>query len=154
MLSLVEDAPKIYDIIKGSKPLDLNSEYCYLILCLHFFETCVVAEWNSRIIGFISAYIQPAKKDTLFVWQVAVHQSARQKGVALKMLKHLLKRDVMMRISFVETTVTPSNQASRMMFYSLAKDLETMCVESDQFSEEMFDGDGHEREVLFRIGPF
>ncbi|OQB56060.1 MAG: L-2,4-diaminobutyric acid acetyltransferase [Deltaproteobacteria bacterium ADurb.Bin151] len=68
----VSDAPSIERLVRFSPPLDVNSHYCYLIICAHFFQTSVVACSNDHVCGFISAYIRPDQQDTLFVWQVAV----------------------------------------------------------------------------------
>jgi L-2,4-diaminobutyric acid acetyltransferase len=54
---------------------------------------------------------------------------------------------------FLETTITPSNEASRRLFLSLARDLEARCRVTSFFSEEDFGGENHEAEDLFRIGP-
>ena len=69
---VIGDGTAIYELIRQSPPLDLNSRYLYLLLCDHFSESCIIAESESRTVGFISAYGHPKKQETLFVWQVAV----------------------------------------------------------------------------------
>ncbi|MEA2101192.1 MAG: diaminobutyrate acetyltransferase [Thermodesulfobacteriota bacterium] len=150
----LDDANEIYRLIKSSPPLDLNSLYYYLILSDHFSETSVVALYKGAVAGYISAYIHPKKADTLFVWQVVVSSSVRRQGVGLSMLLAILKRKGLEGVSWIETTVTPSNNASRKMFHSLAKRLNTKCEESTYFSGEHFGDQGHEEERLLRIGPF
>ena len=88
----VADAPFIEKLVKDSPPLDLNSLYCYLILCAHFSRTSVVACDADAVCGFISAYLRPDEEDTLFVWQVAVDKKYRGKGVARSMLSSILNR--------------------------------------------------------------
>lgn len=149
----IQDGNAIYTLIKSSPPLDLNSPYCYLLICRHFSETSVLAETGNGISGFISAYIPPSNPDTLFVWQVAVHERSRKQGLATMMLSRILARPGLARIQYIETTVTPSNRASETLFRRYARKLGTSCTESVCFPAGLFGSGPHEEEVLFRIGP-
>ena len=150
---VANDGPAVHALIERCKPLDLNSRYCYLILCEHFPSTSVVVEEAGAVVAFISAYIPPERRDTLFVWQVAVDARLRGKGVARKMLRHLLSRPNLKRASYVEATVNPSNEASRSLFKALSR--ECSCTMSEQllFPARMFGNEGHEQENLIRVGP-
>ncbi len=66
------DAVRVHDLVARCPPLDANSLYCNLLQCSHFSETCVVAERNGDLHGWVSGYIRPDRPDVLFVWQVAV----------------------------------------------------------------------------------
>jgi L-2,4-diaminobutyric acid acetyltransferase len=112
-----------------------------------------VAECDSGIVGFISAYIHPGQADTLFVWQVAVSSKMRNMGIATSTLKKLLERPNLNTVSYIETTVTPSNRPSISFFSAFAEMLGSACIESVYFPEYLFGGNGHEDEILFRIGP-
>jgi len=150
----IEDGPYIHNLVERSKPLDLNSLYSYLLLTDHFRDTCIIAQREGHIVGFISAYVHPSRKDTLFVWQVAVDSQERGKGVAGKMLDKLLQRSGLKNVSCLETTVNPSNRMSRSLFESFAKKMNAPCNTSVLFPEELFGEGHHEAEILFRIGPF
>lgn len=149
----VSDGNAIHQLVGLCPPLDLNSGYAYLLLCVHHAQSCVIAEHPQGIAGFVSAYRLPAKPDVVFIWQVAVAPHARGQGLALQMLKHLLKRPALTGWRWVETTVTPSNLASKRVFESLAADLSAGCEERMFFSKEDFHDQRHEPEVLMRIGP-
>ncbi|MGC9443452.1 MAG: diaminobutyrate acetyltransferase [Candidatus Methanospirareceae archaeon] len=150
----IRDGAKIHALVKNSAPLDVNSRYCYLVLCRYFFRTCVVAEEHNEIIGFISGFRPPLSDNVFFVWQVAVDSQNRRRGLGKRMLHELLHRPENSDIRFLETTVTPSNGASRLLFQSLAQDLDAPCKESVCFSQEVFGSEAHEAEYLVRIGPF
>ncbi|HHO75510.1 MAG TPA: diaminobutyrate acetyltransferase [Deltaproteobacteria bacterium] len=150
----VSDGPDIHSLIERSRPLDLNSLYSYLLLADHFRDTCIVAERDGKIAGFISAYVHPSKNNTLFVWQVAVGEQERGNGVAGRMLDNLFDRPGLASVSFLETTVNPSNDGSRRLFESFAKRFQAPLVTSVLYPEELFGQGGHEAEILFRIGPF
>jgi L-2,4-diaminobutyric acid acetyltransferase len=150
----LSDGAAIQQLIQDAPPLDVNSTYAYLLLCLHFRDTCVVAEQNGQLAGFISAYVPPRHPDVLFVWQVAVHPSARGKRLGAAMLTELLARDAVAPVRVVETTVSPDNAASRRMFARLADDLHAPLEEQALFPPTLFGGADHDDERLLRIGPF
>ncbi len=150
----IEDGPKIWDIVKHSGVLDLNSTYCYLILCKHFSNTCVVAEQKNELVGFVSAYIPPNSPDVLFIWQIGIIHALRGKGLGQSLILNLLQRPACQKISFIETTVSPNNAPSRALFTGLPQRLGTQFIEHPEFSEALFPKSDHAPEHLFRIGPF
>lgn len=147
------DAAGIWRMVRDSGVLDLNSCYAYLLLTTHFADTCVVACGAERLLGFVTAYFPPARPQVLFVWQIAVAAEARGRGLATRMLRHLLDRDHSQRARYLEATVTPSNDPSRRMFASLAATLGTDFSESPGFTAGEFPTSEHDEEHLIRIGP-
>ena len=150
------DGADICELVENTKPLDPNSCYTYLLLSTHFADTCVVAQDEDEIVGFVSAYRPPKADDVLFVWQVAVKSTARGRGIATAMLNELVERENCKDIAYVEATVTPSNAPSQGLFRSLAKAHNAPCRETCWFPPESFgvdDTQDHEAEILFRIGP-
>lgn len=147
----VSDAESIWNLVASNKPLDENSKYLYILLCHQFSKTCVVAEYDSKIIGFLSGFISPKNPDTLFVWQAAVDDEFRNKGVAKELtFKALSQTDPSVR--FVEATVTPSNKASLKFLQNFASQLDANFTKTSLFSTELLGGN-HEPEDLVRIGP-
>jgi L-2,4-diaminobutyric acid acetyltransferase len=146
------DGFKIHQLIASSPPLDLNSVYSYYLLSEHFRNTCVVAEHGGEVVGFISAYHPPERKNTLFVWQVVVDQALRGQKIAGRMLNNLLQRLNSGELSYLEVTVNPSNTASRRLFERLAKEHAT-TMEEEVFLDAAAFGPGanHESEILLRI---
>lgn len=147
------DGPDIWRLVKDTDNLDLNSAYSYLMLCKYFPDTCVVARYGNKITGFVSAFRPPNRPGIIFVWQVAVARSRRSKGLGTALLKKLLERDACADISFLETTITPSNIPSQSLFRKLAREFDTHCIVSECFSKELFPLDSHEKELMFTIGP-
>jgi L-2,4-diaminobutyric acid acetyltransferase len=146
------DGAAIHELVKDSPPLDVNSRYCYLLLCDHFGESCIIAECKSNIVGFISAYGHPQKQDTLFVWQVAVTEGMRGQGLAGVMLDRILSNSGPW-VTFVETTVTPSNRLSLRFFQTFAERRNVSCRQQMYMKSDLFGNDFHEDEFLLRIGP-
>ncbi|MGD2132292.1 MAG: diaminobutyrate acetyltransferase [Maricaulaceae bacterium] len=148
------DGSAVWELVREVGVLDTNSTYAYLLLCRDFADTCVVAERDGALVGFVTGYRPPKEQDVIFVWQVGVAKQARGRGLASDLLDHLLASEGCRGVRFLETTVSPSNAASRALFEALARRLDTELVESRGFPVDMFPGSGHEAEPRLRIGPF
>jgi L-2,4-diaminobutyric acid acetyltransferase len=147
----LEDIKEVYSLLTANRPyVGLNSRYTYFLLAKDFSDTCVVAEYSGKIVAFSSGYISPSKADTFFSWEAVVHKDYRGNGLQKRML---LKQITVTRVTYFEGTVNPSNESSKKSFRELAKMLETKCEESMMFSEDDFENDGHEAEILYRVGP-
>lgn len=153
-LPTAEDGAAVHDLIGRCPPLDTNSMYCNLVQCSHFSSTSVVAELNGELVGFISGHPVPAGDNTLFIWQVAVGEAARGKGLATKMLKAILQRPQNLDFRHIETTITDDNEGSWALFKGLAKKLNTGLERTVMFDREKHFGGSHDTEYLARIGPF
>lgn len=154
-----DDAAKLHRLVADCPPLDPNSLYCNLLHCTHFAGTSVAAviadkQGPGRLVGFISAYIPPAQPDTLFVWQVAVAEEARGQKLASRMLDAILEREACREVRYVDTTITPGNQASWGLFESWARQHGAATSSKVHFERERHFGGQHEDEHLLRIGPF
>ncbi len=147
------DGKRMWQLVHDAGTLEANTAYCYVLLCDHFADTCLLAETDGRLDGFIAAYRPPGREDTVFVWQIGVAQHARGQGLARRMLRKLIAREDLHGLHFVEATVAPDNAASEALFRSLARSLDVECIESDKYASALFPA-AHEPENLFRIGPF
>jgi L-2,4-diaminobutyric acid acetyltransferase len=147
------DAVRVSDLVASCPPLDQNSTYCNLLQCTDFSDTCVMAERDGEAVGWISGYHPPNEPATLFIWQVAVHKRARGLGLARRMLLELVGRESHDGVSYLKTTITPDNDASRSLFRSFAARTGAPLRETAGFdAKEHFDG-RHASERLITIGP-
>ncbi|SLN51855.1 diaminobutyrate acetyltransferase [Roseisalinus antarcticus] len=136
-----EDGAQVWDLIRACKPLDENSMYCNLLQCDHFRDTCILVELEGEIAGWVSAYVPPTDPDTVFVWQVAVHERARGIGLGRRMLDALLARPETRGTRRLQTTITSDNEASWALFRSFAdKRGGTLTAEPHFEEEDHFDG--------------
>ena len=143
----------MHSLVAQCPPLDPNSVYCNLLQCHHFSTTSIIAEQKKQAIGFISGYLIPEKPNTLFIWQVAVDQSYRGKGLAHQMLLNLLNRESCASVNHINTTITKDNEASWALFKKIAQSLNTELSSDVLFDEKQhFDGQ-HHSEYLVSIGP-
>ncbi|MER5180581.1 diaminobutyrate acetyltransferase [Streptomyces sp. NPDC002896] len=151
----VADGSAIWRIARDSKTLDLNSSYSYLLWCRDFAGTSLVARGaDGEPVGFITGYVRPERPGTLVVWQVAVDEAHRGRGLAAALLEGLTSRvGAEHGISSLETTITPGNTASERLFTSYAERHGAQVVREVLFDAALFPDGGHDPEVLYRIGP-
>ena len=144
---------QISELIKNSPPLDLNSTYLYFIQSHYFNKTCAIAVNEiDRVIGFVSGFQDPRKKDTLFIWQVAISEDARGNGLASKLIHFILQEHPHMQ--FIETTITKDNASSISLFNKISQELNTNIIEEPFLDKTKHFLNQHDSENLFRIGPF
>ncbi|RCS46102.1 diaminobutyrate acetyltransferase [Bremerella cremea] len=149
----VEDGAKLRELVANSQEMDDNSCYLYLLLCQDFADTCVVAESNETIVGFVTGYTPPQRPTSLFVWQVVVAPEARRQGLAKRMLDVLIQQFPGEKLEFVEATITPDNVPSRSLFNALARSLHTEINYTPYFRADHFGNFAHDPEELCRVGP-
>lgn len=149
-----EDGPRVTALIARCPPLDPNSAYCNLLQCTHFAASCIVAEREGEIVGWISGYRLPDEPDRFFVWQVAVSSTARGEGLAGRMLDALLQRPGLRGVTHMLTTITPDNEASWALFRGFARRRGADISDSPFFDRDAHFGGHHASERLATIGPF
>lgn len=147
-----EDSAALHTLVRVNPPLDMNSAYCNALQCTHFSDTCIVAERDGGLIGFVSGYIKPAEPHIYFLWQVGVSREGRGHGLAMKMIQAILARDACRGVTELNTTITRSNQASRALFARLAEKEKADIAEEEEYFTKKHLG-GHAAESLFRIRP-
>lgn len=148
------DGKYFWEIAKASKTLDLNSTYHYLLMCRHFGKTCIAAEEGGNIVGFVVSYVPPTTPDAVFVWQVAVDEKARGRGLGVEMLVRVFGNAAGAGVKYLDATITPSNQASVGLFTAAARALNAPFeFEKEFFTSSDFGQTAHEPEILFHIGP-
>jgi L-2,4-diaminobutyric acid acetyltransferase len=152
-LPRAEDGAQISGLIAASPPLDRNSVYCNLLQCTDFADTCVVAERAGQVVGWISAYRPPAAPEHIFVWQVAVDESARGEGLALRMLDALIALPAAAGTTALTTTITHDNAASWALFQAFARRHGAQLVRQPRFDRDAHFGGAHDTEWEARIAP-
>lgn len=153
-MPVAQDGPAITALIAACPPLDGNSSYCNLLQCTHFADSCLVAERDGRIVGWVSGYRLPADPSRLFIWQVAVAAQARGAKLAQRMIAALLERPSVAGVTHLITTITPDNAASWALFRGIAARLSTDLTKTPLFERNAHFVGAHETEWQATIGPF
>jgi L-2,4-diaminobutyric acid acetyltransferase len=150
---IAEDGPAVSALIASSPPLDGNSAYCNLLQCSDFAGTCVVAEREGRLLGWISAYRPPSHPDRIFVWQVAVAAEARGEGLGGRMLDALIARSASRGARELTTTITEANSASWGLFSAFARRHGAVLTRSPRFERDAHFAGAHDTEWQASIAP-
>ncbi|HZG05106.1 MAG TPA: diaminobutyrate acetyltransferase [Streptomyces sp.] len=149
----VEDGAAAWRIARDSGVLDLNSPYSYLLWFRDFARTSVVARGaDGAPVGFVTGYRRPERPGTLVVWQIAVAEGRRGRGLGGAMLDHLAVRLRPRGVRRLEATVTPGNAASGRLFTLFARRHGAALEREVLFDGGLFPA-AHDPEVLYRIGP-
>lgn len=149
----IDDGAEIWKMVDETAALDDNSAYAYFMACRNFAATSVVADAGDDLAGMVTAYPLPDDPQTLFVWQVNVRDEYQGQGVAVRMLKEILKREDCQSVRWVETTVAPGNDASEALFRRIAANLNADISVKEVYGDELFPDGEHKVERLFVIGP-
>ncbi len=148
----LKDGYEVNQLVKQCKPLDENSVYCNILQCYHFKDTSICVRYSGEICGFVSGYIIP-QTNSLFIWQVAVSETQRGKGLALKMISKILESEACSNVNNIKTSITNSNTSSQRLFTKIADKYSTQ-IKSEAFINQAnhFNGE-HESEYLYTVGP-
>jgi L-2,4-diaminobutyric acid acetyltransferase len=147
------DAKEIVNLIKIGGILDINSEYLYLLQSTHFNETCSVAIYENKVIGFVSGYLVPNEEEKLFIWQVAVSNKFRGQNLAMQIIMDIFNRNNSRKeVKYILSTVSPNNTSSQRVFEKIANNFNTKIENKTLFSLDDFIN-AHEIEVQYLIGP-
>jgi L-2,4-diaminobutyric acid acetyltransferase len=149
-----DDGAGMWRVVEDCGVLDRNSSYLYLLLARDFAANCVVAEMAGETVGFVTGFRRPSRPDAVFLWQVGILPQAQGQGLGKRLVAAFLRQPGARDARWLETTITPSNEASRGLFRAIARDLGTDCKVSPCFTPDLFPESGHEPEELFEIGPF
>ena len=149
-----EDGAAVHDLIAACPPLDTNSLYMNLIQTTHFAQTCALAREDNEVIGWVSGHIPPEEPDVFFLWQVAVGEKARGRGVPKRLVADIFSRPSCKDVRYLKTTITPDNEASWGLFRSIARWLDAPLKDTKFFDKDAHFKGRHDSEILVTIGPF
>lgn len=149
----MEDGVSVWRAVEQTGTLEQNTAYFYAIFCSDFSDTCLIAEQENEIAGFVIGYHPPSQPGTAFCWQIGVLPHWRGHGLGQRLLRAWLDMSANRHIEWITATVAVDNAASSRLFKSFSQSLGVACDVSPHFSERHFPP-GHSAEPIYRIGPF
>jgi len=149
--STLGDGLAIWEVVKATGVLDVNSTYCYHLLSHFFGETTVVAVDGDAIIGFVSGYITPKDKSVAFLWQVGFLPAYQGQGLGKKLLNYWESLPAISAVSAFHTTISPDNKASQGLFRSWSASHGFAMSTSPFLAAADFGPGAHEPEDLYVI---
>ena len=147
-----EDALDVWQAVQLAGTLEVNTAYFYLVFCTDFSDTCLVAEHEGSIIGFVVGYHPPQQTETAFCWQIGMIPAWQGKGLGQRLLAAWLALPGNQHVTWLTATVADDNAASDALFRRFADKLGVACEVTPHFTEALLQP-GHRPEPLYRIGP-
>lgn len=146
------DGARVWRLLARTGGLERNTCYAYVLLFSDFGQTCLLAEQDGELLGFVLAYRPPTRHEELFVWQIGVAPEARGRGLGTRLLDAVLEQPGCQGVDFLTATVSPDNVASRKMFTAVARRRGVPFSITPRFGAALF-ADPHLDEDQVRIGP-
>ena len=149
-----DEAKEVWALAADDPVLDTNSAYAYVMASDLWGETFLIArDEHGRLAGYVLGVQRPDRR-AVFVWQIAVAEHARRKGLGQRLLAALMSAAAPLGIDRLEATVAPANAASATMFRRFAEAKGVPCRIGDGYPGTAFPEPGSDGERLFEIGPF
>lgn len=149
-----QDGAVLHRLVVDCGGLDVNSYYFYLLWAERFAASSSLAKLDGEPVGCVLGFRDPARLDTVFIWQVAVLDAARGLGLGPAMIWDIVARPQNADLTAIEATVGPDNAASRRMFQKVAERAGATLTWQPGFPADQFPDPGHGAEDLLRIAPF
>jgi L-2,4-diaminobutyric acid acetyltransferase len=147
-----KDGLALWQLVRDTGVLDLNSPYFYVLMATDFGQTCLVVEHDQQLVGAIIGHHPPKEKNTTFCWQIAVHPTFQGQQLGLHMLDRWLALPANRSCQWVTATVATDNEPSHKLFTRFAANNNAPCEWAPHFEANQFP-DGHAAEPMVRIGP-
>jgi|GEM_PF-101937 len=106
----------VYDIVSQSPPLEKYFQHFYRIILRYFSSTCIVAEYQKKLVGWQMGFVSQNDYKTYFLWQIGVHPDMQGRGLGGLLLEETEKRAYESGCSRVEVTIDPENLPSEKLF--------------------------------------
>lgn len=111
-----KDFLSVYNFVSRCKPLENYSEHFYKIMLRYFGNSCIIAEFNDEIVGFVMGFRSQVDNDKFFLWQIGVFSYHRGKEIGKMLLEKFEKVAKELGCKKIEVTVDPENIPSQKLF--------------------------------------
>lgn len=148
-----QEGSAIWNLVRRSESPDPGSRHVLPLLVSHFADTCLVAESDGALIGFVGGYRPPSPPESVRVWQIDVEAAFRRQGLGSALLHALIQCPACAGVEYLEAAVRTADVAMKRLFEGFARDLDTACevtLGPSGIVPPRSSGDG---EDLVRIGP-
>lgn len=119
----VEECSDIIRLVEQTDKLDRNSNYLYVLCCLHFAQTCAVAKHENETVAFLIGYRTPDNPSVFFVWQTAAKPRHGIPKLGLELMLYAARKAVASGVTEIQASVDRSNKPIVMLFKTVAREL-------------------------------
>lgn len=148
----VEEGSAIWDLVCGAGSLDLDGRHVLPLLVSSFADTCLVAEADGALVGFVGGYRTATTPGSVLLWEIDVDAAFRRQGLGNALLHALIQCPSCADVEYLEAAVGSFNIAARRLLRGFARDLDTSC-EMTLGPLESSRSQGREGQDLLRVGP-
>lgn len=107
---------KVYDFVSNSPPLEQYFQHFFKIMLRYFSSTCLVAEYQGKLIGWQMGFVSQKDSNTYFLWQIGVHPDMQGRGLGGLLLDAIENKAFEMGCTRIEVTIDPENIVSEKLF--------------------------------------
>ncbi|HSN83364.1 MAG TPA: GNAT family N-acetyltransferase [Polyangiales bacterium] len=147
-----EEGSAIWDLVRRSEPVGPDARHVLPLLVSNFADTCLVAEIEGALVGFVGGYRTPTPPESVLVWQIDVDAGFREQGLGNALLHALIRCPGCAGVEYLEATVSSANVATRRLLAGFARDLDTACEVTEGASGSPLASASDADEIL-RVGP-
>jgi L-2,4-diaminobutyric acid acetyltransferase len=122
------------------------------LLVRSFADTCLVAEAEGALVGFVGGYRTPTTPHSIVLWQIDVDGAFRRQGLGNALLHALIRCPECADVEYLEAAVGSSDVAAKRLLQGFARDLETSC-EVTLGATEASPSRRRDGQDLLRVGP-
>lgn len=119
----VAECDDMIELVKQTDKLDANSNYLYVLCCLHFAQTCAIAKQGKDTVAFLIGYRLPDDPSIFFVWQTAAKPRHGIPQLGLKLMLHSAREAIAAGATEIQATVDQNNKPIVMLFKTVARKL-------------------------------
>lgn len=132
------DIQSVREILAQGEPFVASyNHYIYWMLGKYFPSTCLVAERDDQILGYIGA-LCAGEKQKIFVWQIAVKANIRGQEIGRKLLENIVVAAGNLGICQLEIAINDKNIPCKRMVEKLVRDFGGTITEKETYYNEGF----------------
>lgn len=115
-----DEFPKVIELVRKCKPLEVYPSHLYKIMFRYFRDFCIIAEDEGQAIGFVMGFSAQNPDKTCFLWQIGVDPEIQSKGVGEKVARYFEEKVKNLGYSRIELTVDIDNIPPQRLFEKLS----------------------------------
>jgi len=113
-----KDFLEVHKFVSDCKPLENYAEHFYKIMLRYFGSTCLIAEYENSIVGFLMGFRSQNQEGTYFFWQIGVSPKMQGMGIGPLLLEKAEAKCRQTGCKRIELTIDPENSHSQKLFES------------------------------------
>jgi phosphoribosylamine--glycine ligase len=106
----------VYNLVSQSPPLEKYFQHFFKIMLRYFSSTCLVADYQGKLVGWQMGFVSQNDPNTYFLWQIGVHPDMQGRGLGGLLLDSIENKVIELGCTRIELTIDPENISSEKLF--------------------------------------